>query len=208
MEEQIDVVSPATGQTEATMSRAQVHAGGHWHQVFHCLVIQRNAGTIVLQRRSESSSAFPGKLDLSVTGHLIAGEKPVDGVREAEEELGVSIDANRLVKVGTRLLALDDGDDQHRELVHLFFLADDRPLDAFSPPIEEVSGLVQVGVDDLLLILDDPEVVRPATEFTSTGGFAAVEMTREDLVDGSSSYWVSLAVAAKRFIDNESPLAI
>ncbi len=220
MAEQIDVINPATGIVEDTVSRAEVHAEGHWHQVFHCLVIRREAGTIVFQRRSENKAAFPGKLDLSVTGHLSAGETPLDGVREAEEELGVRIDPTNLVKVGTRLLADDNGEGQNRELVHVFFMDDDRPLDAFNPPADEVSALIEIQADHLLEILGDPTLARPATVFTPAEGECGDEdedeqavvakgtMRRDDLVEGSSGYWVTLAVMAKRFINGEQPLAI
>ena len=124
-DEFLDVVDPSSGIVLEQRSRADIHALGLWHQVFHCLVVRPSANSIVLQRRSPKKAAFPGKLDLSATGHLEAGETPIDGLRELTEELGVTPRPDELVPVGSRLLADDQGEGKNRELVHLYLLADD-----------------------------------------------------------------------------------
>lgn len=207
--ELIDVVDPATGERIETRSRAEVHAEGLWHQVFHCMVIRPSARSIVLQQRSQAKAAFPGKLDLSVTGHLEAGESPEDGIREAEEELGVDFDPAAFVPVGTRLLADNNGEGRNRERVHLFFLADDRPIEAYNPPADEVAGLIEIGISGFVSALADPglaiEVVAVAagTDESTTQTF-----TRDDLVEGPSGYWAVLGVMAGRFADGEQPIGI
>ncbi len=212
--EMIDVVNESTGERIETLTRAEVHHGAHWHQVFHCLVVRPSAGSIVLQQRSLSKAAFPGMLDLSVTGHLSAGETPLDGIREAEEELGVTLDPDDLVFVGIRLLADDNGEGRNRERVNLFFLADDRPIDAYAPPADEVAALIEVTVDDFLLALTDPDIEVPCQRAEVDGaqphsGSARVgHMRQDDLVEGSSGYWITLGVMAQRFIRGQKPIAI
>ncbi|MGI9609516.1 MAG: NUDIX hydrolase, partial [Acidimicrobiia bacterium] len=68
-DERLDIVSPATGAVLDSSTRAEVHESGQWHQVFHCLVLRPSDKSIILQRRALSKAAFPGLLDLSVTGH-------------------------------------------------------------------------------------------------------------------------------------------
>lgn len=207
--ELIDVVDPATGERLDTRPRSAAHAEGLWHQVFHCMVIRRSARSIVLQLRSEAKAAFPGKLDLSVTGHLEAGESPSEGIREAEEELGVSFDAASLVPVGTRLLADDNGEGRNRERVNVFFLADERPIEAYDPPEEEVAGLVEIGIDDFLAALANPDlVVEVKAVAAGTERVTAQSFTRQDLVEGGSGYWVVLGAMAGRFADGEEPIAV
>lgn len=207
--ELIDVVDPATGNRIETRSRAEVHAEGLWHQVFHCMVIRRSARSIVLQQRSRSKMAFPGRLDLSVTGHLEAGESPTDGIREAEEELGVTLEASALVALGTRLLADDNGEGKNRERINLFFLADERPIEAYDPPVDEVAGLVEIEIDSFLAALLDPDLVVDVVAMTA-GAKAAGRQTfsRNDLVEGTAGYWVVLAVMAGRFADGDEPIGI
>ena len=161
--EQLDVVSPASGAVLDTRPRDEVHAHGLWHQVFHCLVLRPSARSVILQRRGAHKVAFPLQLDLSVTGHLATGEGPGDSVREIEEELGVTIDPRELIPLGTRLLADDNGEGANREMVHLCFVLDDRPLTAYRPALGEVDGLVEIEAYDLITILADPRRSVPAT---------------------------------------------
>ncbi len=206
--EQLDIVNPATGDLVSTTDRATVHETGAWHQVFHCLVVSQARRSVVLQRRSPAKRAFPGKLDLSVTGHLSAGEAPLDGIREAEEELGVPLDPKRLVPLGTRLLADDGGEDFNRERVHAYMYPDNRQLDGYAPPIAEVDGLVEVEAGNLIRLLGEPGLRVPALSWHQGGAIAAAEIERDDLVTPSDGYWIVMAVMAERYLDGEHPLAV
>lgn len=210
-DELIDVVS-ATGQYLRTTTRAEVHAEGLWHQSFHCMVIRPGSGRVVLQRRHQSKAAFPGLLDLSATGHLSAGETPADGIRELEEELGVEIDRDRLVPVGVRLLADDEGEGINRERVHLFFVADDRPLDAFAPDPGEVDGLVEASADDLMGLVGELDGREPApvggSGWRPGGDVEEIEVRRADLVKPVDGYWTLLLMMAGRFARGERPIVI
>ncbi|MDY7104366.1 MAG: NUDIX domain-containing protein [Actinomycetota bacterium] len=206
--EMLDVVDPATGRVVATRTRAEVHARGDWHRVFHCLVVRPGAGSVVLQRRSRTKSAFAGLLDLSVTGHLSAGEEPLDGVREYAEELGVAVDPASLVPLGTRLLADDAGEGRNREMVHVYLSPDDRALDTYRPAPGEVDELVEVTVDGLDHLLEHPDRTADATAWAPGDAIRPVRIDRSDLVDGASGYWVLLAAMARRHLDGGGRLAI
>ncbi len=207
-EELLDVVDPATGAVLEARPRSEVHRDGLWHQVFHCLVVRPSAGSVVLQERSPHKAAFPGKLDLSATGHLAAGETPAEGIRELHEELGVDLDPDQLVPVGTRLLADDGGEGQNRELVHLYFCADDRSLASYTPAPDEVSALVEVSAESLVALSADPELVVPALRWTPDTGSQPIELRRSALVADAGQYWIVLAIMAVRFLRGEHPLAI
>ncbi len=202
--ERLDVVSPATGEILESRHRADVHREGLWHQVFHCLVLRPARRSVVLQRRAYTKAAFPGLLDLSATGHLESGEIPLDGLREFEEELGVSVSPDALVSLGTRLLADDNGEGRNRERVHVFFVLDDRPLAEYAPPEHEVADLVEIVVEDLIAILGDPELVVEAGSIAE----GAVSISNRDLVEGADGYWTVLAVMAQRALAGETLLAI
>jgi isopentenyldiphosphate isomerase len=206
-DELLDVVEP-DGTWIGRRSRAEVHAQGLWHQVFHCLIVRPDepAG-VVLQQRHHGTRSFPGKLDLSATGHLSAGEAPAQGVRELTEELGVEIDPDRLVPLGVRLLADDSGEGRNRERVHVFLVADDRPLDAYRPDPGDVAAVVEVTVDDLVDLAAGTRSV-PARRFTVDAGIVPATVAPEDLVPAVDGYWTVLAVMAQRFAAGEGPLAI
>ncbi|MEM7337449.1 MAG: NUDIX domain-containing protein [Actinomycetota bacterium] len=206
--EWLDIVDPSTGAVTGRASRADVHRDGLWHQVFHCMVLRPSVGTVVLQRRSSTKAAFPDKLDLSATGHLESGETPVDGVREMREELGIDIAPDALVPIGQRLLADDNGEGRNRELVHLYFVADDRPLDDYAPDPSEVSALVEIRAVDLVGLLGDEIETASVTEWSPAAGPTPAEMTRTDLVVDTGQYWPIVAVMCERFLVGARPLAI
>lgn len=207
--EMIDIVDPATGVTTGRASRTEIHRDGLWHQVFHCLIVRPSTQSVILQERAQTKAAFPGKLDLSATGHLEAGERPIDGLRELHEELGVEVDPERVLSLGTRLLADHTGEgNRNHELVHLYLLADDRPLDEYSPDAAEVSGLVEVSAAGLLALLADREDEVDCSRWSAETGTRATTMKRTDLVADSDGYWAVLAVMAQRYLGGDRPLAI
>lgn len=206
--ELLSVVSP-TGVPLGAGARSEVHRDGHWHAVFHCLIVRPGMpARVVLQRRDRAKPKFPGQLDLSATGHLRAGERPRDGVRELREELGVDVSADDLVSVGVRLLADDRAEGRNRERISLFFLADERPLDAFVPGPGEVDGVLEALVDDLLLLADGSPGPIPATEWRPGHGIEEVEVNGRDLVDPIDGYWTVVLVMARRFAAGLRPLAV
>lgn len=207
-EELLDVVEP-DGTPIGTRSRREVHAEGLWHQVFHCLLVRSGPpARVVLQQRAVGAASFPGKLDLSATGHLGAGEAPLDGVRELHEELGIDVDPARLVPVGARLLVDDRGEGRNRERVNLFFLVDDRPLHDFRPDPGAVEALVELEVADLALVVGDPGVRVPAQRWVPGAEPTPVVVSQAGLVPSVDGYWTVLAVMAQRFARGEGPIAI
>ncbi|GBF71905.1 hypothetical protein PA598K_00118 [Paenibacillus sp. 598K] len=132
-----------------TASRAEAHAKGLWHQTFHCWVIEPQTKHVLLQLRHRDKDTFPGKLDVSSAGHLLAGESVRDGVRELEEELGLAVRFEELRYCGVvpqqSIIAADLID---REFNHVFLYASTQPLAAYRFQEEEISGLYYIGLDD------------------------------------------------------------
>ncbi len=208
-EELLEVVT-ATGRPIEELPRSAVHSQGHWHQVFHCLVVRSGApARLVLQRRSAAKSKFANCLDLTATGHLHAGESPRDGIRELREELGIDPGEHALRYVGRRLLADDGGEGLNRELVHVYFLKDDRPLSSFDPHKPEVSGLVEVAAGDLLELLGGKLAEIRATECrTGSTEVTPTTISATDLVPAIDGYWTVLAVMAERYVSGARPIGI
>lgn len=207
--EQLDVVD-ATGRVLGPAERAAIHRDGAWHQVVHCLVVRpQPPARVVLQVRTTATSTYPGRLDLSATGHLQAGEEPVDGmVREIAEELGIDVEPAQLVPLGTRLLADDHGTIRNRELMHVFLLPDDRPLAAFGLDPEHVGGLVEIATADLLRLVADRSARAQCEARWIDGRVGQRSVGHDDLVPPLDGYWIVATVMAERLVAGESPLAI
>jgi 8-oxo-dGTP pyrophosphatase MutT (NUDIX family) len=198
--ELLDVFEP-TGDYLTTLPRTRVHQEGLWHQVFHCLVVRSvRPARVLLQRRRATSKAFPGMLDLSATGHLLAGERPLDGIRELCEETGLTVSRDRLVSLGRRLSADDSGEGRNREIVHAFLLTDDTPLADLRLDPGEVDGFVEVAVDDLWRLLEDPTSSAEVFEADAAGSVRRVTCRGADLVPSVDGYWTVLLTMAERHV--------
>jgi isopentenyldiphosphate isomerase len=99
--ELIDILTPDGDPTGARASKHDVHARGHWHRAAHVWIVAPD-GRVLLQRRSERKENWPGLWDVSVAGHVSAGESALDAaIREAGEELGLALTAPELTHIGT-----------------------------------------------------------------------------------------------------------
>jgi isopentenyldiphosphate isomerase len=98
--EVLDLLDEHGHPTGETKARAAVHRDGDWHRAFHLWVMHPD-GYVLLQRRSRAKDLAPGKVDVSVGGHLRAGEIWLDALREAEEEIGLELRPGDVELLGT-----------------------------------------------------------------------------------------------------------
>lgn len=107
------------------------------------LVALRDAsGRLCLQRRAETKDVYPGRWDLSATGHVQAGESREEAARrELKEELG--IDAVRL----TRSVSLAASPKTGNASITLYFAGPCHT--APTPDPAEVSEVMFVDGDEL-----------------------------------------------------------
>lgn len=97
----IDVLTSDGQATGRTKPKADVHRDGDWHRAAHLWLVARD-GRVLLQRRSASKENWPDLWDISVAGHVSAGEHSRDAaVREAFEELGLVLVPRDLTFLGT-----------------------------------------------------------------------------------------------------------
>ena len=100
MEEFIDIISKDGTPTGKRASKHTIHKKGYYHNTAHVWFYQ-NSGHIVLAQRSAKKLIYPLLWDVSVAGHVDAGEGTEDAaIREVNEELGISISLDSLHKIG------------------------------------------------------------------------------------------------------------
>lgn len=101
MAEMLDIMGPDL-QVIGVADRERVHREGLWHHTFDCWLYRRVEGKIypLFQLRHPDKKAHPHQLDITAAGHLLSGEGRKDGVRELEEELGLSLHPEELVYLG------------------------------------------------------------------------------------------------------------
>src|SRR5690606_29815999 len=128
VDELLDVLDANGLPTGERKARALVHRDGDWHRTVHVWVV-RSDGTILVQRRAMEKELEPGRLDVSVGGHLAAGELDVDLVREVEEELGLPVKFGALTYLGTAVTDRAHGGYLDREFQDVYAFQDDTPLE-------------------------------------------------------------------------------
>lgn len=128
-----------------TAPREEVHRVGHWHETFHCWFIEEVEGEIYiyLQIRSETKKDYPGLLDITAAGHLLASETVYDGVREVKEELGVEVTFSDLISLGIINYSVKTKNIIDKEFAHVFLYKTQNSFEDYKLQTEEVSGIVR-----------------------------------------------------------------
>lgn len=99
--ELLDVLTPDGQPAGRTKAKPDVHRDGDWHRAAHVWLVTPDA-RVLLQRRAAMKENWPDLWDVSVAGHISAGESAVEAaIREAHEELGLALVPNDLTHLGT-----------------------------------------------------------------------------------------------------------
>ncbi len=148
MDELVDILDQDGNSTGKTALKSEAHAKGWFHPTVHVWCYSKK-GTILLQQRGRYKETFPLKWDISVAGHIGAGESIVTGaIREVVEEIGVLITADKLEKI-----AVFKSEKRHsetifdREFNHTFLcLLDDKTI--LKKQDSEVEALQWITLDE------------------------------------------------------------
>jgi isopentenyldiphosphate isomerase len=195
-----------------TEDKKTAHAKGLWHRTFSALAINPTTRRVILQKKAPGRYSFdrPDYADITVGGHYQAGETIPKGVREVHEELGLPVAYGDLHPIGVRQTAVTLAPDYiEREFQHWHILPLDLDVDAIPLADAEVSGLVDIGLDDALALADgktDTIPARYATRADTGLQYSEAALTSTDLVPNYlklDQLYLRLFVAARRFCAGE-----
>jgi isopentenyldiphosphate isomerase len=187
--ELIDICD-AAGHPLGVATRAEAHLRGLWHRSLHCWVAGR--GALLFQRRAADRPHWPGRLDITVAGHLTAGESWQDALREAREEIGLAVGPAEVIDAGERPDELRFGQAVDRELARIVLVRCDQPLSSYRLG-PEVQALVAVPLEDGRRLFRG-EV--SALRCRAAGEAAEETVTAADVVPRAASYYLdALALA-------------
>ncbi|WP_299052330.1 NUDIX domain-containing protein [uncultured Polaribacter sp.] len=103
MDELIDILTAEGKPTGKTALKSEAHKNGWFHATVHIWLFTADE-KIVLQKRALTKKVFPGLWDISVAGHIGAGETIINAAkREVFEEIGLQLETKDLIKIGTRI---------------------------------------------------------------------------------------------------------
>ena len=100
MDEYIDIVTKEGKPTGKSQLKSVIHQKGYFHHTTH-IWLYTKTGNILLAQRSVKKIICPLLWDVSVAGHVDAGETVVQAaIRETKEEIDLAIIESDLKKIG------------------------------------------------------------------------------------------------------------
>ena len=142
MDEFIDILTAEGLPTGNTALKSEAHKKGWFHATAHIWFFTTDH-QILLQKRALTKKVFPGIWDISVAGHIGAGEKILQGAkREILEEIGLELQEKDLIKIGTRIHQVSHSNGiQDNEHHHVFIAELKTSVEKLSLQKEEVADI-------------------------------------------------------------------
>lgn len=204
MDEKIDILDERGKRTGRVAWKSEAHRVGLWHRCFHLWIVDPGEGPdgpyLFVQRRASVKETWPDRLDVTAAGHLMAGESGLDGLREVEEELGLSVGAGDVVALGTRRNELEIPAGMDREFQDVFLLVRHLEPGDLRLQREEVASVVRLRLSDVEGLCAGEEVPAEAWAWDES------EVARariEDFVPDEDGYLLRVARAARKVLDGE-----
>ncbi|WP_299713357.1 NUDIX domain-containing protein [uncultured Tenacibaculum sp.] len=150
MDELIDIVDEQGNYTGKTCLKSEAHKFGYFHPTVHIWIYTKDH-KILLQQRAFTKKVFPGLWDISVAGHIGAGEIIEEAaIREVEEEIGFKVKPENLIKIGTRKHQVNHPNGIiDNEFHHVFITELNVPVEELIIQESEVAGLQLYDLDIL-----------------------------------------------------------
>ena len=189
------------------VAKSEAHRLGLWHRCFHCWICGSDAAGpyLLLQRRAATKDTWPGYLDITAAGHLSAGEETLDGLREIREELGLQVDPERLVPLGTVRVEQQLPAGYDRELHEVFLLHDNTSPEELRLQKEEVESVYRLDLDDVATLYDTGTA--PAREYKQ-GRTSTTRIHLTEFVPKNEDYVAQIAGAARQLLSGTTPAPI
>lgn len=156
--EYIDIVDVKGNPTGVSVPKSEIHAKGHLHNTAHVWLFNSH-GEILLQQRSSKKNICPLLWDVSVAGHVDAGESPIEAaIREAHEEIGVALDSKKLHNIGVfkYFQSYANGIKDH-ELHNTFIAQIEKDISELKPDHDEVEALKFVSIAQFKTLLEQSD---------------------------------------------------
>ncbi|MEY8848611.1 NUDIX domain-containing protein [Psychroserpens sp. XS_ASV72] len=158
MDELIDIVDQNYIPIGISVPKSEIHSKGHLHNTAH-VWLYRSDGSILLQQRAASKTICPLLWDVSVAGHVDAGETIENAaIREAKEEIGINISHPNLDKIGVFdcFQSYANGITDN-EFHHTFICKTTLSIEDFTPQKDEVEDLKFVTLTEFEVLLKHSE---------------------------------------------------
>ncbi len=207
MDERVDVLDELGKPTGEVAWKSEAHRGGLWHRCFHCWVAGEDADEpyLLVQRRAAAKDIWPGRLDVTAAGHLQSGEEPLGGgLRELQEELGLRVEPESLIPLGTRRIEQEIPEGCDREFHEVFLLLDPTSPGDLRLQEGEVEAVLRLDLSDAEALGAGRLTSTSAREYRGRD-VAITRVSLSDFVPSADDYLRRVAGAARRVLAGEEP---
>ncbi|MDH7443990.1 NUDIX hydrolase [Aquimarina sp. 2201CG14-23] len=158
-DEFIDILDKNGKLTEEVRLKSEAHRLGLFHASVH-IWFYTSSKKILLQKRADHKDTFPSLWDVSVAGHVSAGEsRENSALREVKEEIGLSIEKKDLEFVGVYLAEKQPRSNLFDNEFHYIYVSKlSVPIETLRLQEEEVSNIKLISPKFLMNDLKDPEI--------------------------------------------------
>ncbi|MCM5661350.1 NUDIX hydrolase [Galbibacter mesophilus] len=148
MDEYVDILDKEGNPTGEVLLKSEAHKKGLFHPTVHIWLYSKK-GEVLIQKRVSTKKTFPNKWDVSVAGHISAGETPISSaLREIEEELGLNVSQEALDKIGIhRSSVVHSKDVIDCEFHHIYLVELKKPIESLELQETEVAEVKLIDID-------------------------------------------------------------
>lgn len=181
------------------------HKLGLWHEVFNGIIVNKNKNTVIFQIKNSTHNKVHNinKIEISIGGHYMAGEKSEDGIREIEEESGIKTNFKELINLGERQVStIVNKDYIVREFQKIFIIPYNDSINKLNCKDDEVTGFIEFNIDDCLDLF-----LRFKNNIVGINNkMENVNVTLENFVESylkGDELYLRLVIASKRYVNGE-----
>ncbi|WP_242135665.1 NUDIX hydrolase [Aestuariivivens marinum] len=155
MDELVDILDREGKATGKTCMKSEAHAKGYWHACINVWLYTKQ-GEVVIQKRAATKKEFPNTWDVSVAGHIGAGEDVlIAAQREVGEEVGFHLTSSDLTFIGNYATDFRHHKDYIDREYHYMYLAElTVPIEKLQIQVEEVAGIQLILISELVKKLE------------------------------------------------------
>lgn len=167
MEELVDIYDRITGRkTGKIISKNKAHEEGIWHSAIHIIMLSKDKSKVLLQKRCASKKLYPNMWDITVGGHISAGEDSlVSAKREFKEELGLDLDYFEFKYLDKVKEEFYNNGINSKEFVYVYLVIGDVEVDSLKLQEEEVSEARWFNKREFLELVNEDKIIKHDMEF-------------------------------------------
>ena len=183
----------------------KVHKLGFWHRTFGCVFVNLKKNKIYFQIKRADEINKRELLELTVGGHLQAGEELSGGIREVKEETGMKVNFNNLSMIYKRNVDKKINDSFKIKEFQYYYLynSNDLTLRNFKNyDTKEVAGFVELDIDDVLNIFENKKTITAKTLKGTTIEGRRIDINSFDPAFVKDKLFINIIYKIKSYIND------